>query len=148
MDVEAVVRHVEQRFAVVELTEKPGSCGRCDEPGGCRSAQLTRFFGDSCRTYKLPNTINARPGERVIVRIGDGLPLKAALVVYLLPVVLLILGAVAGIALGADATRDAAAFAGAAGGLAVAVGIAAAFQRRHSAAGSLQPTLARLRAQK
>ena len=148
MDVEAVVRRVEQRFAVVELTDKPGSCGRCDQPGGCRSAQLTRFFGDSCRTYRLPNTIDARPGERVIVRIGDGLPLKAALVVYLLPVALLLLGAAAGIAFGGEATQDAAALAGAGAGMVVAVGIVAAFQRRHAAAGSLQPTLARLGTQK
>jgi sigma-E factor negative regulatory protein RseC len=129
MDVRALVRQVEGREAVVELLDQPGSCGRCDLPGGCKSVRLTQVFGPSCRTYRLANTIGAQPGQQVRVRIADGAPLRAALAVYFLPVLFVIAGAAAGTALGGEVGADRAGLLGAAAGL-TGAGVWIAFMRR------------------
>lgn len=145
MEVEAVVRRIEDRHVLVELTENVGSCGRCEAPGGCRSARLSELFGPSCRSFRLPNTINARPGERVIVRIGEGVMLRTALMVYLLPVLLLLLGAAFGIGLGGASDADGAALIGGAAGAVAALPVIAGYLRRRGRGGELQPSLARTR---
>lgn len=141
-EVEAIVSRVDDGHAFVSLSEKPGGCGRCNEVGGCASGLLGQVFRPECRIFRLPNSINAMPGERVIVTVADGVPMRMALFTYLVPVLLLVFGAYSGVALGLAANQDVAALAG--GGVGLLVGVAAGYQTRRGTP-ALQPRLARRR---
>lgn len=95
---EGAITAVSAGFLVVELAPLTG-CGRCQEKDGCgRSAAAPP------RRYVLPDTINARVGEKVIVSVAGGAVLNAALWVYLLPLILLFVGAFVGENLGGDSS--------------------------------------------
>lgn len=66
----------------VRLSERQGGCGRCDEPGGCRSMRITDTFGAPRQEFSLPDASDLVPGERVRITIPDGAPLSAALLSY------------------------------------------------------------------
>ncbi len=120
-DQEAVVSRVEGDYAHVEVCGTAGGCGRCHEAGGCQSGILGQLFRSRPRSYRLANPIGAAPGDRVVVRVAEGAALRAALLVYALPAAFLLLGAVAGTALGDAANGDAAAVTGALSGFVVGV---------------------------
>ena len=142
MEMQAEVTAVEEGYVLVKVSEHGGGCGRCNEAGGCNSGVLTQVFGrKSCRIFRLENSIGARAGERVVVSLGDGITLKTALAVYMVPVLLLILGAGLGTWMGAGG--DLRAGLGAGLGLAAGVGFVALFRRRMAADGTSLPVLTR-----
>lgn len=109
----ATVHGVDGDTALVE-TENGGGCGRCNEPGGCRSGLIAGMFAAGPRTYRIANTIHAQAGERVLVCLPEGAVLRGAIAGYLVPA----LGVVLGAALGhAAAGNDLATALGAAAGL-------------------------------
>ena len=80
----------ENGFAVVKTTggEQCGGCkcrGACHALGGGTERKITAF-----------NQVGATVGDRVIITIGSGAFIKASLVVYLLPVLALVIGALLG----------------------------------------------------
>lgn len=109
--------------AWVRVGDRPGGCGRCDEPGGCRSAKLAYALKAPTEEFVLPNAIGARAGDEVLIRIADGGPLRGALASYGLGVVLLLVGAGAGHAFSTMTASNADLFAlvGASAGLLAAV---------------------------
>lgn len=122
MDLYARVRRLEDAHAVVALAQERGGCGRCSEAGGCRSGILGQMFRASPREFSLPNGIDARAGERVIVRLAAGSLMRGSLAAYLTPVVGVLVGGVFGAAIAGDHfARDVGAIAGALLGLVVAV---------------------------
>lgn len=144
MESAAVVTRLEGADAVVELQHSAGGCGRCHEAGGCGggSSVIGQLFRPSCRTFRLRNSIGAQPGDQVLVRMGEGEVLRVALAVYLLPIVLLVAGAFASMAMSAQPS-DADALIGGGVGLASGIALLVAFQARARRHGRLQPTLAR-----
>jgi sigma-E factor negative regulatory protein RseC len=119
---DAVVSTLEGDLAVLDVKPMTG-CGRCLEPGGCGGGLS---IGSTCvRQYRVVNGIGAKPGDRVVVRIADGVILRAAWQAYGVPGLLAILGAALGYGL---AGGEGAAVIGAACGL--AVGIVALRRRR------------------
>lgn len=91
-EVEVVL--VENEHAWVRI--KPHTpCGHCDPEAGCKSVAITRLFGGS-QEFRVRNTINAQPGDLVLVVIDDGMLLKSALWGYGLPLTLLMVGAALG----------------------------------------------------
>jgi sigma-E factor negative regulatory protein RseC len=137
MEQEAVVARVEGDLALIEVGGVAGGCGRCHEAGGCQSGLLTRLFRPEPKLYSIVNSIGARPGDRVVVRVRDGATLRAAALAYVLPVLFLIGGAALGTALGG--AGDGAAALGALLGL--GIGIAAAAGLRRGGAGTDRPVL-------
>ena len=121
MDREAIVARVEGAQAYVEVRGAGAGCGRCHEAGGCQSSILGQLFRTRPRQYRIANPIGAAPGDHVIVRVASGATLRAAILVYMLPVLFLILGAVAGNALGANGKSDATTVLGALLGLSVGI---------------------------
>lgn len=119
MEACAVVIAVEGGRARVNVSEHIGGCGRCDEPGGCRATRLADVFKGAAPSFEVDDHIGVRAGDRVRLIIPDGAPLTGALASYGLGVVLLIVGALLGRAIGGDG--DGAALAGALAGLALAV---------------------------
>lgn len=90
--------------AKVMLVRQSACSGDCHQCSGCGAAKETVFF-------TARNQIGAKPGELVNVESESGPVLKAAAVLYLLPVVLFIAGYLLGMQWGRGGLIGAAAFA-------------------------------------
>ena len=94
----AVVRDLDGEFALVEASQT--GCGRCSEPGGCGGLHPGKILCTSKpRLFRALNTAGARVGDSVSVAVAEGAIGAAATRAYLLPLVLLLAGAIAGEAL-------------------------------------------------
>lgn len=120
MEARARILRIENGQAWVKLSGKQGGCGRCDEPGGCGSVQLSHAFGMPKDEFSMPVDTRFAVGDAVVIRIPDGAPLRAALVSYGLGTLLLLVGAALGSLLGEGAHSDAWGLAGGGAGLALA----------------------------
>ncbi|MDH4101082.1 MAG: SoxR reducing system RseC family protein [Nitrospirota bacterium] len=90
MEEEAVVISVQGENATVRIM-RSGSCDGCSAKSTCG----TGSSGEEKVTEAL-NPVGAAPGQRVIISIKPGVVLKASLIVYLLPILVLIGGAILG----------------------------------------------------
>lgn len=120
MEARARILRIEDGQAWVKLSGKQGGCGRCDEPGGCGSVQISHAFGMPRDEFPMPVDERFAVGDTVVIRIPDGAPLRAALVSYGLGTLLLLLGAALGSLAGGAQHGDAWGLAGAVGGLGLA----------------------------
>lgn len=118
IEMRAIVIHVDGSNASVQPVGT-GGCGHCDSEGGCGSSTLTKVFcGNKPRQFKVRNEVNARIGDEIQVSIPDGVLLRGAIKMYVLPLILLLAGGIAGVGMAGDgAGRDAYAVAGAVIGL-------------------------------
>ena len=119
---------IEMRAIVIQLhgeeaSVKPigtGGCGHCDSEGGCGSGTLTKVFcSNKARNFNVRNDASAKVGDEVQISIPDGVLLRGAIKMYVLPLMLLLGGGIVGVSLagGEAAGRDAYAVAGALIGL-------------------------------
>jgi sigma-E factor negative regulatory protein RseC len=83
---------VDDRFAYIEIGPRVAGCGRCQEEGGC-GASWGADGQNGKRVYRLPNDIGVRIGDDVVVTMPEGALLRASLLVYFLPIVLVIIAA-------------------------------------------------------
>lgn len=119
LEMRAIVIQVEGDEASVQPVGT-GGCGHCSSEGGCGSGTLTKLFCSSKpRHFKVSNKARARVGDEVQVTIPDGALLRGAMKMYVLPLMLLLIGGIAGAGLAGDASpgRDAYAVTGAVIGL-------------------------------
>lgn len=84
--------------AVIEAEARPG-CGRCVQTQGCATGTLGKLFCRSPRQFRVRNDLGARPGDRVVVAVAEGVLWRSAVAAYGLPLLLMLAGAVAGAAL-------------------------------------------------
>ena len=84
---EAVVTRIEGEFAFIEVKASAAACGSCGDKGTCGKSQ------SQPRRYAVRNAVGARPGDTVVVAVPDGAVLRAAALTYLMPVLLVLLGA-------------------------------------------------------
>ena len=117
----AVVERLEGEDAWVRVQERSGGCGRCDEPGGCRSSGIAYAFKAPKTLFRVPNRIGARIGDVVQLRMEDGAALRGAMLSYGLGVALLVIGAAVGHAVAPTELADAGAAAGAVAGMIAAL---------------------------
>ncbi len=142
MDQDAIVIRVEGGHAYVETNGAADGCGHCHEAGGCQSGILTQLFGNKSWHYRLANRIDAVQGERVVVRVAEGSMLRAALAVYVLPLLGLLLGAAAGAGWRESVNADAGAALGALAGF--LLGLLAGLLLRRAGLGRItEPELVR-----
>lgn len=120
MEAQARVERVEAGRVWVKVSDEGRGCGRCDEPGGCRSIRITDALGRPSQVFTLATDLPLSVGDRVLIHIPDGAPLRAALVSYGLGAVLLLLGAALGKSFAPPAAVDLWAAIGAGAGLALA----------------------------
>ena len=127
LEMRAIVIQIEGEHASVRPMET-GGCGHCSTEGGCGSGKLTKLFCSSKpRHFKVLNQAGAKVGDEVQVSIPDGALLRGAAKMYVLPLILLLLGGVAGVFLSGTeglAGRDALSAVGA--GLGLLLGFALA----------------------
>ena len=118
MEMRAIVIQIHGADASVQPVGT-GGCGHCDSEGGCGSGTLTKMFcSNKPRHFKVRNDISAKVGDEIQVSIPDGVLLRGAIKMYVLPLILLLAGGFAGVGLAGEAAwRDAYAVAGALIGL-------------------------------
>jgi sigma-E factor negative regulatory protein RseC len=118
LEMRAIVIQVMGEEASVQPLSS-GGCGHCDSEGGCGSGTLSKLFCSSKpRSFKVRNEAGAKVGDEVQVSIPDGVLLRGAVKMYVLPLILLLVGGVAGVGLAGEASmRDAYAATGASIGL-------------------------------
>lgn len=93
--------------------ESLAGCQRCAEGRGCGGGIFARLLGDRLQEIPVKTTDTVRPDDWIMVGLEPAAVQNAAFLMYGLPLILLMLGAI----LGDVAGGDAAAFAGAALGL-------------------------------
>ena len=95
---------LEMRAIVMQLRGKDasvqpigtGGCGHCDSEGGCGSSTLTKVFcNNKPRIFYVRNEVNAKVGDEVQISIPDGVLLRGAMKMYVLPLILLLVGGIA-----------------------------------------------------
>lgn len=101
IETEAVVVRIEHAIAYVQV-ERKSSCSGCTE-SSCGTSVLANFFGKRTPLYGASNEVGAKVGDRVVVGLNESALFKGTLLLYLFPLLLLFVGAVAGSALAATA---------------------------------------------
>jgi len=97
---QARVISVEEGYAVVE-TQRQSTCQSCAVNKGCGTAVLSKVLGRSAVQFRAINHINATVNEQVIIGIDEDWLLKSSFAVYLVPLLLMLLGAGIGEMIGA-----------------------------------------------
>lgn len=95
LETSGIVTRVENAVAYVE-TQRTSGCGHCSTEGGCASATYAKFFGAKPTAFKALNPIGAEVGDQVVIGVEEGAVWRGSLVVYLIPLALLLIGALAG----------------------------------------------------
>ena len=144
MHTKAIVMSLDGKDALVESIQG-GGCGHCESKDGCGSSKLSQLFCSEPRRFRVRNDSNAQVGNFVQVVVPEGVLLQSALLMYILPLILLLLGAVLGAHLSNDATSSDAysavgGFAGLVLGFVVAKGLAIRQRLVSSAQPIIMPT--------
>ncbi len=88
-------------FAWVSCESRAG-CERCAEGKGCGGGLLSKLLGDRLFQLRVPVSAGISVGDQVQLGISEGALLGAACLMYLLPLLALISGALIGDFLGGD----------------------------------------------
>lgn len=114
-------------------------CARCARGEGCGGGVIGKMLGDRLhRVRAATGGLLVAPGDRVRIGLDEDAVMRAAFVVYLLPLAAAVLaGSIAWSVLGGDAAAALGALAGLAGGLAWARG----YSRRHEHDPRYQPVV-------
>lgn len=141
LETRAIIVQVEGQYALVQADQANG-CEQCNGKG-CGSGKLSRLFCSKPRQFQVDNPINASVGDEVVISVAEGAVLRGVVLVYLLPLLLLVMGATLG-SIGVEQTeqRDGYATAGALFGLVVGFVIAKLMSLRQ-AGKHFQPYIAR-----
>ncbi len=71
-------------------TEVCSSCVHCSKSSHCGTSELAKLFSARRNQVQLKNTLGAKTGEKVIIGMPDELLVRAAILAYLLPLLLMI----------------------------------------------------------
>lgn len=91
----AHVIRIEGEHAWVE-TQRKSVCGSCSANKGCGTSVLGKVLGQRRSYVRVLNPVGAKLGEEVIVGLGERAFVTGSLAVYAIPLLALLLGAVAG----------------------------------------------------
>ena len=131
LETRAIIIQVHGNEATV-AAKNSGGCGHCNAEGGCGSSKLSQMLCREPRQFRVKNIAQAKVGDEVQVMLVEGVLLRAAFLVYLLPVALLIGGGVLGAHwANTPASRDGYALIGALLGMALGALLAKWLTRNH-----------------
>lgn len=91
----AVVAETGRGYAWLDIQRRT-ACGGCEAGGGCGTATLAKLWSGKRLRVRALSELSLQPGDEVVVGMADGVLLRGALLAYLLPVVLLLVGALLG----------------------------------------------------
>lgn len=90
-ETDAIVVRIEGDFAWVRVAGPGPACGSCAQKGGCATSGMGNLLDETGggerkpKLLRLPNTLNARRGDSVVIRAADGMVLKAVWRAYGIP---------------------------------------------------------------
>ena len=91
----AIVAELDGEYALVRTEE--GGCGRCHESGGCGGANISQMLcSNRERRWRVLNPRGAVVGEQVSIRVADGAVRSGATLLYGIPLLAFVAGAIAG----------------------------------------------------
>lgn len=93
-----IVVRVDGESAWVE-TERRSSCGDCSAQAGCGHALLGKTFGKRFTEVQVINAPGVKLGECVVLGVREDALLKSSFAVYLIPLLGMLVGAMAGTSL-------------------------------------------------
>ena len=85
----AQVIEVKDGLLIAE-TESRSGCNHCSS-NSCTTSVVAKLFGVKRNRLVMPNSVDARPGDRVLIGIPDQLLVRASLTAYLLPLSVMLL---------------------------------------------------------
>ncbi len=88
----AIIVSLEGNYAWLEK-QRQSSCGSCAMNKGCGTAVLGKVFENRFVKVRAINQANAQVGDTVIVGLEEGAMVKAAFILYLLPLLTMLLAA-------------------------------------------------------
>ncbi len=91
----AVVTKVAKGWAWLQI-QRQSACGACHSNAECGTGTLAKIWKSKALEVRALSALPLQAGDQVIVGIAEGALLRGALLVYLLPLVFLLLGAVLG----------------------------------------------------
>jgi sigma-E factor negative regulatory protein RseC len=117
LETRAIIMQLEGQYALVKANRVNG-CEQC-QGKGCGVSKLSQLFCSKPRQFRVDNSINASIGDEVVISVAEGAVLRGIGLVYMLPLLLLVMGAMLG-SVGVESLgqRDAYAVTGALLGLA------------------------------
>lgn len=77
-------------------TVRHSACGGCAAKQGCGTSLLAAWFPQRELTFRLQNPVDARVGDTVVIGLNEGALQRSSLLVYGLPLMGLLIGAIAG----------------------------------------------------
>jgi len=80
-------------------TDRKTTCGGCSAKNSCGTGTIGKFIGNKFSKVEVLNTIGAKAGEQVVVGVPDKVLTTVSFRFYVVPLVLLIIFALAGEAL-------------------------------------------------
>lgn len=98
---------IEYDTAILEIIRKQ-ACGLCGKQQGCGISIWPNLLGSKRHQVHIENSLNAKAGETVVIGIADGALLSSSALIYGVPMLGLLTGAVIGKVLvgsGADAAH-------------------------------------------
>ncbi len=99
LEEEGVVLAVDGDIAEV-VTRKKSACGSCAARSGCGTSLVESLFPSRTRSFRARNEIRAQKGDQVVIGLDESALQAASLLVYLVPLLGLIGGAIIGSWLG------------------------------------------------
>jgi sigma-E factor negative regulatory protein RseC len=94
LETRAIVMQVKGQSALVKANQGNG-CEQCNGKG-CGTGKLSQMFCSKPRLFQVDNSIGANVGDEVVISVADGAVLRGIGLVYLLPLLLLVMGAILG----------------------------------------------------
>jgi sigma-E factor negative regulatory protein RseC len=91
----ALILSCDGEYASIE-TQPQGSCGSCASSGVCGTGVFAKVLGQRKTSIKIKNSINAKPGDQVIIGLQESALSKTSMIFYLVPIVSMILIAFVG----------------------------------------------------
>jgi len=83
-------------------TRSRSACGHCASSAGCGTSVLGGLLSPRSVSFPVDNTVDAAVGDEVVLGVAEEMLVKASLTVYLLPLLSMLLAAMAAVALGLD----------------------------------------------
>jgi sigma-E factor negative regulatory protein RseC len=94
LETRAVIVRTDGWLALVQTSEATG-CERCDGKG-CGAGKLGRLFCSKPRQFQVENPTDAGVGDQVIISVAEGTILRGIGLAYMLPLLLMLAGALSG----------------------------------------------------
>lgn len=145
---DAIVIALDGENAIIEVARQ-SSCGQCAAAKGCGTSVFANWYGKRMNQMRVINPIHAELGEQVIVGMKEDALLKASLIVYMMPLLMMVVFAIVGRWLANEilqvAVSDALLMLLAVFGLVLALMLVRRFQRRVQANPDYQPVILRRR---